>query len=195
MCDHQLQLLLAFVVLLIGSERRTRSYNPPLCIHSKKHSHCSTLAALPVCIILIFFLTFLIGQVVVLVQRQLEGQSGTYDILRNGKMSHSMTSHSPDLILVMVTYVAPKADRPCGLWPRSLVAVYDERISEHEPHFERKTLCIVFILKMQTCQRNCDFHLKSCGLSLSFVMRFKATWKSPVANHRNATPGIQLNLF
>ena len=52
-----------------------------------------------------------------LVQRQLEGQSGTYDILRNGKMSHSMTSHSPDLIPVMVTYVAPKADRPCGLWP------------------------------------------------------------------------------
>ena len=96
---------------------------------SQKHSHCSTLAALPVCIILIFLLTFLIGQVVVLVQRQLKGQSGTYDILGNGKMSHSMTSHSPDLIPVMVTFVAPKADRPRGLWPRSLVAVYGERIS------------------------------------------------------------------
>ena len=124
---------------------------------------------------LIFLLTFLVGQVVVLVQRQLEGQSGTYDILRNGKMSHSMTSHSPDLILVMVTYVAPKADRPCGLWPRSLVAVYGERISEHKPHFERKTLCIVFILKMQTCQRNCDFHLKSCGLSLTFIIACSAS--------------------
>ena len=92
-------------------------------VHPKqKHSHCNTLAALPICIILIFPLTFLIGQVVVLVQRQLVGQSGTYDIFTNGKMSHSMTSHSPDLIPVMVH----------GLWPRSLVAVYGERISEHD---------------------------------------------------------------
>ena len=33
---------------------------------------------------------------------QLEGQSGTYDIFGNGKVSHSMTSHSPDLIPVQL---------------------------------------------------------------------------------------------
>ena len=69
-----------------------------------------------------FLLKFLIGQVVVLVQRQLEGQTGTYDILGNGKMSHSMTSHSPDLIPALVTFVAPKA---AGLLSTEHVA-YDQ---------------------------------------------------------------------
>ena len=90
----------------------------------------------------LFSLSFSIGQVVFLVQRQSEGQRG-YDVLGVGKVSDSITSHSPDLIPVFVALMLNLIKQlnysllvKLVLWPRTLVAVYGKRITEAPPPVE-----------------------------------------------------------
>ena len=112
-----------------------------------------------------------LGQVVILVQRQLEEQSG-YDILGVGKVLEISSPHSPDFVPVFVAFTEPKEVDLLSLgqvvlWPRTLLAVYGEKgLHSSNPPVPASPVSTISTVSSEDRQMNYGLQVIQLGVML-----------------------------